>query len=179
MSTRSRSTSSSKRDFSAALSHSLVSIGKSNLILKDKQIEALQHLYEGKDVFLWLPTGYGKSLCFQLLPFLFDFKFDRSNEGSQHSVVLVVSPLVSLMVNQVCQLQSAGVSAAILSGNKGVDKKYQVVDQDFVEGKYRLVYTSPEALFTRDQWILKLLEPPLCNCLAAIAIDEAHCVYKW
>ncbi len=55
---------------------------------------------------------------------------------SERSVVLVISPLVSLMVNQVSLLQSVGVPAAILSGNKGVDKKYQAVGSDISEGKY-------------------------------------------
>ena len=88
---------------------------------------------------------------------------------SERSVVLVISPLVSLMVYQVSHLHSVGVSAAILSGNKGVDKKYQAVGSDISEGKYRLVYSSPEALFTSDQWTQMMLEPPLSKCLVAIA----------
>ena len=83
-----------------------------------------------------------------------------------------------LMVNHVSHLQSVGVSAAILFGNKRVDKKYQAVDSDVSESKYCLIYSSPEALVTNDQWTQLTLQPPFCNCLAAIAIDEAHCVYK-
>ena len=166
--------------FSSALSYALSRVGKPGLVLKDKQLEALKCLYSGSDVFLWVPTGYGKSICFQTLPFLFDAKLGRTSAPpSQRSVVLVVSPLVALMVNQVSHLQSVGVSAAILSGNKGVDKKYQAVGSDVSEGKYCLIYSSPEALFANDQWTQLMLQPPLCNCLAAIAIDEAHCVYKW
>ncbi len=166
--------------FYSALVHTLSCVGKPDLVLKDKQLEALKYLYDGSDVFLWVPTGYGKSICFQALPFLFDVKLGRvSAPPSERSVVLVISPLVSLMVNQVSLLQSVGVSAAILSGNKGVDKKYQAVGSDISEGKYSLLYSSPEALFTSDQWTEMIMEPPLSNCLAAIAIDEAHCVYKW
>ena len=99
-----------KSDFSAALSYALSSVGKQDLVLKDKQLEALKHLYAGNDVFLWVPTDYGKSICFQTLPFLFDAKLGRMNSPlSQRSVVLVISPLVSLMVNQVSQLRSVGV----------------------------------------------------------------------
>ncbi len=72
-----------------------------------------------------------------------------------------------------------GVAAAILSGNSDVDSKLQATHSDIVEGKYRLVYSSPEALFSSNQWTDIMMKPPLCDCLAAIAIDEAHCVYKW
>ena len=104
--------SSSKNEFFTALAHSLLCIGKSHLVLKDKQLEALELLYFGKDVFLWLPTGYGKSLCFQLLPFLFDFKFNRTGPLSLRSVVIVISPLVSLMVDQVCYFNLSGTFLA-------------------------------------------------------------------
>ena len=70
----------------------------------------MRHVYEGKDVFVWLPTGFGKSLCYELLPFLFDVKRDRAD-----SVVVVVSPLVSLMIDQVRSLRSRRVEASIMS----------------------------------------------------------------
>ncbi len=154
------------------------------MVLKDKQLETLRHLYEGRDVFLWVPTGYGKSLCFQILPFLFDAKFERMMSPlTNRSVVLVISPLVSLMINQVTQLRSDGVAAAILSGNSECRQQASghslSTHSDIAEGKYRLLYSSPEALFASDQWTDMMLKPPLCDCLAAIAIDEAHCVYKW
>eukprot|EP00731_Ephydatia_muelleri_P024183 Em0016g454a len=76
----------------------------SNLVLKAKQEEALFHLYNGRDVFAWFPTGYGKSICFQLVPFLLDFKLNRTTVPQvERSVVLVISPLVSLMVDQPSQ----------------------------------------------------------------------------
>ena len=64
--------------------------------LKDQQVEAVNLLSEGKDVFVWFPTGYGKSTCYQLLPFAFDVKLGRTNAPLvDRSVVLVISPLVS------------------------------------------------------------------------------------
>ena len=90
---------------------------------KEKQSEAIKSIYEGKDVFTWLPTGYGKSLRYQLLLYLFGFKLGRTRAiATERSVALVISPLVSLMVDQVCILQAHGVCAAILSGNTGVRK---------------------------------------------------------
>ena len=87
-------------DFSSALSYALSCVGKEALVLKEKQLETLRHLYDSSDVFLWVPTGYGKSLCYQALPFLFDVKRGKTSAPpSQRSVVLVVSPLVSLMVD--------------------------------------------------------------------------------
>ena len=66
------------------------------LCLKDQQVEAVKRLSEGKDVFVWFPIGYGKSICYQLLPFVFDIKLGRTNVPLfDRSVVLVISPLVS------------------------------------------------------------------------------------
>ena len=107
-------------EFREVVAYALSCVGRHDLTLKPKQEEALIHLYDGRDVFAWFPTGYGKSLCYQLLPFMFDFKLKRtSSRRSERSVVLVLSPLVSLMVDQVAGLKKRGVSAAILSGNKG------------------------------------------------------------
>ena len=149
-------------------------------MLKSKQPDAIKAIYEGRDVFLWLPTGYGKSVCYQVLPFLFDFKLDKTtNCVIKRSVVVVVSPLVSLMIDQVSSLQSRGVSAAIFSGNAGVDQKLTASDQDVFAGKYRLLFTAPEAIVSSSKWKQLLLEPPLYNQVVALVVDEAHCVYKW
>ena len=66
------------------------------LSVKDQQVEAVKLLSEMKDVFVWFPTGYRKSICYQLLPFVFDVKLGRTNAPLvDRSVVLVISPLVS------------------------------------------------------------------------------------
>ena len=76
-----------------------------------------KHFFICTTVEMWFPTGYGKSICFQLIPFLLDFKLNRTTVPQvERSVVLVISPLVSLMVDQVSGLQRRGVPAAILSG---------------------------------------------------------------
>lgn len=80
--------------------------------------------YEGTDVFLWLPTGYGKSICYQALPFFFDYKLKRvSLHSYKRSVCVIVSPLISLMIDQVNRLRSIGVGSAILSGNRLIEMK--------------------------------------------------------
>ena len=74
------------------------------IVLKPEQLQAVHHMYDGRDVFLWLPTGFGKSIRYEVLPFLFDFKLGKVDTES--SGVIVVSPLVSLMAPQVTNLQS-------------------------------------------------------------------------
>ena len=65
-----------------------------SMTLEPEQKDCVQCVYEGKDVFVWLPTGFGKTVCFEVLPFMFDMKLGRVD-----SLVVVVSPLVSLMVD--------------------------------------------------------------------------------
>lgn len=167
-------------EFTAAVAYALSCLREEHLVLKDKQLEVFQELYRGNDVFAWFPTGYGKSVCYQLLPFLFDHKLKRTSSSSlEQSVLLVISPLVSLMVDQVNSLRQRDVATGILSGNKGVDKKFLASVKDISEGYYRLLYSAPEAILGSDQWKELLLRPPLSRCVVAVAVDEAHCVYKW
>jgi len=87
---------SSSFNFDRALAYALSCVKQEVLSLKDQQVEAVKLLSEGKDVFVWFPTGYGKSICYQLLPFVFDVKLGRTNAPLvDRSVVLVISPLVS------------------------------------------------------------------------------------
>ena len=165
--------------FDLSLSYALTCLRLEGLEIKDKQLEAIQAIYDGKDVFLWLPTGYGKSLCYQCLPFLFDHKLSMVDlPPSEKSVCLVVSPLVSLMVDQVVSLRAKGVQAAILSGNKGIGVHLLATDKEIKDGGYSLLFSAPEAIAC-DKWRQMLVEAPLCNQVVTIAIDEAHCVSQW
>ena len=131
-------------DFEPSLSYALSCLKLGDLKLKDKQLEAIRSVYNGKDVFLWLPTGYGKSVCYQCLPFLFDHKLSRIDLPlTDRSVCLVVSPLVSLMSDQVTSLRTSGVQAAILSGNKGIDKELLAAEKDIQCGTYSLLFSAP------------------------------------
>ena len=82
-------------DFDKALKFTLCCIGKGDFTLKAEQLDAIKCIYDGKDVFLWLPTGFGKSICYETLPFVFNYKHSDGGTGGGCSVVLVVSPLVS------------------------------------------------------------------------------------
>ena len=114
---------------------------------------------------------------------MFDHKLGRSNVGCK-SVVLVVSPLVSLMVDQVTSLRSAGVGAAILcgagfpSGGRLTDKLL-VDERDIERGKFSLLFGTPEAAIVEsERWRELLLGDPLHQQVVAVAVDEAHCVHK-
>ena len=79
-------------------------------MLKAKQEEVLNNLYDGRDIFAWFPTGYSKSLCYQLLPFpVLDFNLRRiCSSRVERSAVIVISSLASLMVDQVLSLLQHG-----------------------------------------------------------------------
>ena len=83
------------------ISVALRRVGYPSMTLEPEQKDCVQCVYEGKDVFVWLPTGFGKTVCFEVLPFMFDKKLGRVD-----SLVVVVSPLVSLMIDQVRSLRS-------------------------------------------------------------------------
>ena len=151
-------------------------MGKDGLKVKPEQREVLKQVYQGNDVFVWLPTGFGKSLCFECLPFIFDNKFGCVTDTTR-SIVLVISPLVSFMVDQVTSLMARGVSAAIMTSRREIDKKLVVSEQRI--GTYSLLFASPGAVLGEKKLREKLSEPPLHRHVVAIAVDEAHCVSIW
>ncbi len=134
--------------FEFHISYALSCLNRSDLKLKPGQKAGIRAVYDGSDVFLWLPTGYGKSICYQVLPFLFSSKLGRSIASpTEQCVVLVISPLISLMIDQVTSLQSQGVRAAILSGNIiGVEKKLLATESDILAGRFNLLFSSPETV---------------------------------
>ena len=173
-------TSSAIDSFQADVSYALSCLKWSSLVLKSGQEAAIRDVYDGNDVFVWLPTGYGKSICYQVLPYLFDSKLHRTHASPvEQCVVLIISPLISLMVDQVTALQLQGVGAAILSGNAGVDKKLLATVSDIQAGKFKLLFSSPEAVVGSSKWKDQMLTSPLSHQIVALVVDEAHCVYKW
>ena len=129
------------------------------------QQEVMSSTLEGSDTLLVLPTGGGKSLTFQAPALTFE-----------NGLALVVSPLISLMKDQVDSLLQNGVPAALYNSSLSRDQRVQV-EQDLLEGQYRLLYVSPERFagpagdsFTQ---LLSQLD------LRYIAVDEAHCISQW
>ncbi len=125
------------------------------------QREIIEHILAKKDTLVVLPTGGGKSLCFQLPALVFD------------GLTIVVSPLISLMKDQVDQLQEMGISAVCLNSSLTADQYRHHVSL-IRQNRVKLLYIAPESL-VRPQ-ILNMLETVSVECLA---IDEAHCISAW
>ncbi len=125
------------------------------------QKEIIDHILAKKDTLVVLPTGGGKSLCFQLPALVFD------------GLTIVVSPLISLMKDQVDQLQEMGVSAVCLNSSLAPDQYRHHVSL-IRQNRVKLLYIAPESL-VRPQ-ILDMIDAVTVDCLA---IDEAHCISAW
>jgi ATP-dependent DNA helicase RecQ len=128
------------------------------------QREAMHAILSGRDSLVVLPTGGGKSLCFQAPALV------------QPGLALIVSPLISLMKDQVDTLIGNGVPAALYNSTLGPDEKSRV-STGLLEGRYRLLYVSPERLAgdSADAFLAMLAR---CR-VGFIAIDEAHCISQW
>lgn len=127
------------------------------------QREIIQNILEGRDTLAVMPTGGGKSLCYQIPALIFD------------GITVVVSPLISLMQDQVGSLLENGVSAAFLNSTLNLDE-YKKTVRDIKSGGAKLLYLSPEALATeRVKSILREADVPV----SCVTIDEAHCISEW
>ncbi|PYI88082.1 MAG: DNA helicase RecQ [Verrucomicrobia bacterium] len=125
------------------------------------QREIVADALAGRDVFALLPTGGGKSLCFQLPALLRD------------GVTIVVSPLIALMKDQVDALQTSGIAATFLNSTlAGTEARERLRGLD--RNQFRLLYVAPERLMMEN-----FLERALNWNIAQIAIDEAHCISEW
>lgn len=125
------------------------------------QEDVIQSVLEGKDTFGLMPTGGGKSLCFQVPTMV------------QEGLCLVVSPLVALMKDQVAQLQKRDIKAIALTGGIHAEELIQLLD-NCQFGNYKFLYLSPERL--EQDWVLERIKT--LN-VSLVAIDEAHCISQW
>ena len=182
-------------------------------ILKPKQVICLESAYLERDVMCVLPTGYGKSLIFHLLPMLLFAKLKwRGNLLSQwkskglctatvDSIVIVVSPLNSLMTNQISRLGLSGIRASAInvkqaSSTTTIDETADaddirddigLVDIDFLlcekeklrDGYYHIVFAHPETLISSKYGRDLLLSDKYTDNVVVIVIDEAHCILDW
>ena len=131
---------------------------------KGQQEEIIKNLLEGKDIFVLMPTGGGKSLCYQLPALI--------SEGT----AIVVSPLIALMKNQVDAINGLSSDegvAHVLNSSLNKTQTKQVFD-DIKAGKTKLLYVAPESLIKEDY--LEFLKD---ITISFVAIDEAHCISEW
>jgi ATP-dependent DNA helicase RecQ len=133
------------------------------------QAEIVGHVSSGGDALVLMPTGGGKSLCYQIPAIV----RQRAGQG----VSIVVSPLIALMHDQVGALLEAGVAAAFLNSSLSSEES-QAVEKSLLRGEITLLYVAPERLNTPR--FLALLDSLVERSeLALFAIDEAHCVSQW
>ncbi|MBV1776332.1 DNA helicase RecQ [Burkholderiaceae bacterium DAT-1] len=128
---------------------------------RGRQAEIVDHVINGGDALVLMPTGGGKSLCYQVPALV------RQGCG------VVISPLIALMQDQVEALHQAGVAAACLNSTIDADTAREI-ERSFLRGELKLLYVAPERLLTPR--LMGLLES---GPVALFAIDEAHCVSQW
>ena len=137
--------------------------------LNEHQKVAIQKVVvRKKDVFVNLPTGFGKSLIYEALPLVFDYTTKLPGH-----IVIVVSPLVSLMEDQVKYLRSIGVSAVNISSQ--TDNDHSKIGN----GQHSVVFGSPEGWLMNDRWRTMLGTDVYKSKLCAVAIGEAHVIKQW
>ncbi|PIQ30468.1 MAG: DNA helicase RecQ [Zetaproteobacteria bacterium CG_4_9_14_3_um_filter_49_83] len=130
-------------------------------VFRPMQEEIIHSLLDGKDAFVLMPTGGGKSMCYQIPSIM------REGTG------IIVSPLISLMKDQVDALKRCGVNAAYYNSSLKMAESKDILDR-FEAGELDLLYVAPERLLTKA--FLKRLETIK---VSLIAVDEAHCVSQW
>ena len=128
---------------------------------REGQKETIDAILAGRDVLAVMPTGSGKSICYQV-PAL-------SLPGS----ALVISPLISLMKDQVAALKQSGVAAAFLNSSLS-ERQMDAALANLADGRYKLVYVAPERLLTS-----RFLRVCRALTISMVAVDEAHCISQW
>lgn len=128
---------------------------------RGSQQEIIEHVVAGGDALVLMPTGGGKSLCYQIPSLV------------RKGVGVVVSPLIALMQDQVDALRALGVRAGFLNSTQDLDER-RLVEAEFLSGELDLLYLAPERL--RVESTVRLLER---GTISLFAIDEAHCVAQW
>ncbi len=128
---------------------------------RDGQEILTDALLSGQDVLGIMPTGAGKSLCYQVPALLMP------------GITLVVSPLISLMKDQVSALNQAGIHAAYLNSSLTPGQYTKALD-NMVRGVYKIVYVAPERLMTE-----RFLQAVSCISVSIVSVDEAHCISQW
>ena len=126
---------------------------------RPNQLEIIQHVLSGRDTLAIMPTGGGKSLCYQL-PAL-----------AQQGVAIIISPLIALMKDQVDALKGNGVSAAFYNSSQDQQTQQDILES-LMAGTLKLLYVAPESIWGITNYLEK-------SIISLIAVDEAHCISSW
>lgn len=141
---------------------------------RHNQLEAINATLAGKDAFVLMPTGGGKSLCYQLPAVI--------NSGKTRGVTVVISPLLSLMQDQVEHLKALNIRALPFNSDMTAAARNHALeqfDQDFPENFVQLLYVTPEMLGKSKVFLNGLAKLHRKKKFSRIVIDEAHCVSQW
>ena len=141
---------------------------------RHNQLEAINATLAGKDAFVLMPTGGGKSLCYQLPAMI--------RGGKTRGITIVISPLLSLMHDQIAHMEKVGIQAKPFNGEMNSEQRRIVMENfrdEYPEHKVQLLYVTPEMLSKSESFINGLLQLHRKGKLARIVIDEAHCVSQW
>ncbi|KAH3875028.1 hypothetical protein DPMN_038287 [Dreissena polymorpha] len=167
---------------------------KANIELEQQQLDVLRAVFDGKDTIAVLPTDFGKSLLFQMLPYLMAEKFGKSKP----MIVIVIAPINAIMEEQVRELRAKGIMACSLSysgsGATTFDAEEDMEDTDcddkvilpkevtmkeLMDGKYHIIYTHPECLFQSKAIAKMIRSKHYQEHLCGIVIDEVHMILEW
>ena len=129
--------------------------------LRRGQFEIINNVLNGRDTFCLMPTGAGKSICYQIPAIIFQ------------GITIVISPLISLMKDQVDNLVGVGIKAAYINSTQSMDEIKNILIEASI-GEYKIIYISPERL--ESKMFIDMIKD---FHISQIAIDEAHCVSQW
>ncbi|KAM7195126.1 ATP-dependent DNA helicase hus2/rqh1 [Naviculisporaceae sp. PSN 640] len=141
---------------------------------RHNQLEAINATLSGKDAFILMPTGGGKSLCYQLPAVV--------NSGRTRGITVVISPLLSLMQDQVEHMKALNIRAVAFTGDMPAEVRRHALtlfEQESPEQQTQLLYVTPEMVSKSQAFVNGLQKLHRNKRLARIVIDEAHCVSQW
>ncbi|XP_069122341.1 probable ATP-dependent DNA helicase RecS [Argopecten irradians] len=150
--------------------------------LKAEQKCVLEHIFSGQDTLAILPTGYGKSLIFQLIPYMMSFKL----QSQCPLITLVVTPISAIMEDQLRSLASKNIKAGHLLIDGTKFKTFEVgSDGEISEHLHNVTnlaeagHSHPESLVCNNKVRKLLASKPLCDRICCIAVDEVHMISEW
>ncbi len=181
--------------FLLCLHFSIIHSLYSDVILKPKQVICLEKIFLGEDILAILPTGYGKSLIYQLLPLILFRKKMLEEDPTRGiisindvtTVLLVISPLNSLISDQIRKLLTTGLRVSSLNvsqqattdDNEGFDVDKHSKKEELASGYYNLLFAHPESFISCKFGRELANSPSYQKNVCAIVIDEAHCILEW